>query len=73
MAVPLTSFNYLYNNRLVVRTQGGYFFFMYFITSASATNKMISNTVSVKYITPFHKGAGTTAAVPLLFNYIEFP
>jgi len=38
---------------------------MYFITSASATNKIISNTVSVKYITPFHKGAGTTAAVPL--------
>ena len=53
MAVPLSNLFYL--NRSVVRIQGGYFF-MYFMTSVSATNKIINNAISVINITPNLRG-----------------
>ena len=57
-------------NRSVLRLQGGYFFLMFFMISFTAV-KAIANAIkyvilsTIKYNTPFHKGAETAATVSL--------
>ena len=69
LAVLLMRRLYFYN-RSCMAVQGGYFF-MFFMTSHNATNKIINITVSVISTTPL-KGVRTTAAVLLLFYYSTF-
>ena len=70
LAVLLMRRLYFYN-RSCMAVQGGYFF-MFFMTSHNATNKIINITVSVINTTPFLKGVRTTAAVLLLCYYSTF-
>ena len=57
-------------NRLVFAVQGGYFFFISFMILSNAT-KTIANAIkyailsTIKYNTPFLKGAETAATVSL--------
>lgn len=58
----------IFNNRLVLALQGGYFFLMFFMISFTAV-KAIANAIkyvilsTIKYNAPFHKGAETAATV----------